>query len=141
VADLLDGLARYLAARGLITYDPATGLGDVFFDVMPDSPDAAVALTATGGGEIDSKLPYDSPSVQVRARGPATDRSVARARAWALYGELHGLGPLDLPDGTRLLSCIAAQTPTSMGQDTTGRLDYVFNVGCETYAPSVHRPA
>lgn len=140
MADLLDGLARYLADHDLIAYDPATGAGDVFFDVMPDAPDRGVALTAYGGGEVDSLLPYDPPNVQVRTRGPASDRSVARTRAWALYRELHGLGPVDLPDGTRLLSCIAAQTPASMGQDERGRLDYVFNLGIELYAPSAHRP-
>jgi hypothetical protein len=140
VADLLDGLARYLDGLGLLTYDPVGAAGDTFCDVMPDAPDTAVALTAYGGGEVDSKIPYDPPNVQVRTRGPATDRSVARTRAWALYGELHGLGPITLPDGTRLLSCIAAQTPASLGQDERGRLDYVFNLGIELYAPSVHRP-
>lgn len=141
-ADLHDGLARHLAAAGLVTYDPdGTGGGDVFFDVMPDQPDTAVCLTVYGGAPVDSRLPYDSPNVQVRTRGPAAARATARTRAWDLYAELHGLGPVGLADGTRLLSCIAAQTPASLGQDTTGRLEYVFNVALEVHAPSVHRPA
>lgn len=142
MADLHDGLARWLAGQQLVTYDPdGTGDTDVFFDLMPDSPDTAVALTVYGGAPIDSKLPYDSPNVQVRTRSTAADRSTARARAWALYRALHGLGPIDLADGTRLLSCIAQQSPASLGQDETGRLEYVVNLALETYAPSDHRPA
>jgi hypothetical protein len=136
VADLHDGIARYLADQGLVTYP-----GDVFFDVAPATPDAAVTLTVYGGAPVDSKLPYDSPSVQVRVRAPADDRAQARTRAQALYGALHGLGPITLDDGTRLLSCIAKQVPGSMGQDELGRLEYVFNCDTELYAPSAHRPA
>lgn len=136
MADLHDGIARYLAGLGLVTYP-----GDVFFDLSPASPDAAVTLTVYGGAPVDSKLPYDSPSVQVRVRAPATDRAQARTRAQALYGALNGLGPITLPDGTRLLLAVANQSPGSMGQDDLGRIEYVFNLACETYAPSAHRPA
>jgi hypothetical protein len=139
VADLHDGLAQYLAAAGLVTYGGTSG--DVFFDVMPASPDAAVCLTVYGGAPVDSLLPYDAPSVQVRVRAPATDRAQARTRAAALYSALHGLGPITLADGTRLLLAVANQAPGSMGQDELGRLDYVFNLACETHTPTTHRPA
>lgn len=141
MADLHDGFARHLAAVGLVTYDPdGTGDTDTFFDVMPSSPDAAVCLTVYGGAPVDSLLPYDSPSLQVRVRAPASARAQARTRAWAIYRELHGLGPVTLEDGTRLLLAVANQTPGSMGQDDTGRLDYVVNFALELYAPSTHRP-
>lgn len=141
MADLHDGIAQYLAAQGLVTYDPA-GTGDVYFDVMPDQPDLAVALTVYDDGvAVDSKLPYDPRAVQVRTRSAADDRAPARVRAWAIYNALHGLGPLDLPDGTRLLSCIAKSSPASIGQDDLGRLEYSTNYGIEVYAPSDHRPA
>jgi hypothetical protein len=140
VADLHDGIARYLAGLGLVTYD-GTAAGDVFFDLMPPSPDVAVCLTTYGGAPLDSKLPYDTPSLQVRVRASATARAQARVRAWALYDALHGLGPITLEDGTRLLSCIAKQTPGSMGQDDLGRPEYAFNCDNELYAPSAHRPA
>lgn len=136
MADLHDGIARYLAAQSLVTYP-----GDVFFDLMPAAPDAAVCLTVYGGAPVDSLLPYDAPSLQVRVRAPADDRAQARTRAQALYSALHGLGPCDLPDGTRLILAVANQTPGSMGQDELGRIEYVFNLACETYAPSDHRPA
>lgn len=136
MADLHDGIARYLAAQGLVTYP-----GDVFLDLSPASPDAAVTLTVYGGAAVDSKLPYDSPSLQVRVRAPAGDRAQARTRAQALYGALHGLGPITLPDGTRLILAVANQSPGSMGQDDLGRIEYVVNFSLELYAPSAHRPA
>jgi hypothetical protein len=139
VADLHDGIARHLAGLDLVTYG-GTG-NDVFFDLSPTSPDAAVTLTVYGGEAVDSKLPYDSPSLQVRVRAPATDRAQARTRAQALYSALHGLGPITLPDGTRLLLAVANQSPGSMGQDELGRLEYVVNFSLELYAPSAHRPA
>jgi hypothetical protein len=139
VADLHDGIARYLADQGLVTYG-GTG-NDVFFDLSPASPDAAVTLTVYGGEAVDSKLPYDSPSLQVRVRAPADDRAQARTRAHDLYGALNGLGPITLEDGTRLLLAVANQSPGSMGQDDLGRLEYVVNFSLETYSPSAHRPA
>lgn len=141
MADLHDGLAQHLAAQGLVTYDPDGSSGDVFFDLMPDQPDLAVVLTVYGGAPIDSKLPYDSPNIQVRTRSTASDRSTARTRVWAIYGELNGLGPCDLPDGSRLILAVANQTPASLGQDDLGRIEYVVNFSLELYAPSTHRPA
>lgn len=44
MADLLDGLARYLDAAGLLTYDPDGVEGDTFIETMPPAPDEAVAL-------------------------------------------------------------------------------------------------
>lgn len=140
MADLVDGLLTYLAARDLLTYDPEGVTGDAFSDVVPASPDELVCLTLYGGAPVDSLLPYDTPNVQVRTRAQ-TDPRIARARAWAIYNELNGLGPCDLPDGTRLILTVANQTPQFLGQDDTGRPEYVVNFSLEVHAPSVHRPA
>lgn len=140
MADLADGLLQHLAAAGLLTYDPEGINGDAFSDLMPAAPDDAVCLTLYGGAPVDSKLPYDTPNVQVRTRAQADPR-IARARAQAIYAELNGLGPVTLPDGTYLLLAVANQTPSSLGQDDTGRPEYVVNFSLEVHAPSVHRPA
>lgn len=140
MADLTDGLLRYLADLGLLTYDPDGVTGDAFCDVMPPAPDEAVCLTLYGGPTPASAMPYDNPSVQVRVRGGADPR-VARARAWAIYRTLHGLSAVTLPDGTWLVDCTANQTPSSLGQDDTGRIEYTTNYSTEVYAPSAHRPA
>lgn len=138
MADLLDGLARHLTAAGLVDYQPDGTSGDCFIEVQPAQPDSIVTLTLYGGAPVDSRLPYDTPSLQVRTRGDADPRT-SRARAQALYEELNGLGPVTLPDGSYLLLAVANQTPSFMGQDTTGRCEHVFNAALEVYAPSAHR--
>lgn len=140
MADLLDGLLQHLDTAGLLTYDPDGVTGDAFSDIMPAAPDEAVALALYGGAPVDSKLPYDEPSLQVRTRGGADPR-VARTRAWAIYGELNGLARAALPDGTWLVLCTANQTPQTLGQDDLGRTEYVCNFSLTVHAPSAHRPA
>jgi hypothetical protein len=139
VADLLDGLARHLALQGLVTYDPESAGGDCFLDDMPSGPDGAVAITSyQAGAEPDSLLPYDEPRIQVRTRD--LDPTASRARCAAIYGELHGLGPIDLPDGTRLILCVALQGgPTAIGKDQNGRMEHVVNFRAEHRTPSAHR--
>jgi hypothetical protein len=139
VADLLDGIARHLDALSLLTYDPEGADGDTFLDDMPSQPDRAVAITSYQAGvEPDSLLPYDEPRIQVRTRD--LDPTAARKRCKALYDELHGLGPVDLPDGTRLILCVALQGgPTAIGKDQNGRAEYVCNFRAEHRTPSAHR--
>lgn len=139
MADLLDGLARHLQTRSLLAYDPEGVTGDTFIDTMPPTPDEAVTLTGYGGGESDSLNPYDEPRVQVRVRGTADPR-VSRQRCEAIRSELHGLGPVTLPDGTRLILCVAMQAaPQSMGRDEAGRHEHVVNVRAEIRQATAHR--
>lgn len=140
MADLLDGLARYLTDRGLVTYTPDTAGGDVALEAIPQEPAECVVLTLYGGPESDSRLPYDEPRLQVRTRGDG-DRRTSYNRLVTIRGELHGAGPVTLPDGTRLLSCYALQTPAYLGLDDNGRHHHSCNFQLEVYAPSVHRPA
>ncbi|MFF9844613.1 minor capsid protein [Streptomyces sp. NPDC013740] len=139
--DLLDGLARYLQERGLVTYDPTGVSGDCFIETMPSSPDEAVALTIYDDRvEPDSLLPYDEPRVQVRVRG-TTDPRVSRRRCAAIRSHLHGLGPVILPDGTNLILSISIQAaPGSIGVDDSGRHEHVCNFRMEIRQPTVHRP-
>lgn len=139
MADLLDGLARHLDSLSLVTYDPEGADGDTFLDHMPSGPDKAVAITSyQAGAEPDSLLPYDEPRIQVRTRD--LDPTAARTRCAAIYGELHGLGPVDLPDGTRLILCVALQGgPTAIGKDQNGRMEYVANFRAEHRNVTAHR--
>lgn len=139
--DLLDGLARYLQERGLVTYDPSGVSGDCFIEIMPSSPDEAVALTIYDDRvESDSLLPYDEPKVQVRVRG-TTDPRVSRHRCAAIRSHLHGLGPVVLPDGTNLILSVAIQAAAaSIGADENRRHEHVCNFRMEVRQTSVHRP-
>lgn len=139
MADLLDGLARHLEGLGLLEYDPDGVTGDTFMESMPSSPDAAVVLTIYGGPEADSKLGYDEPSVQIRVRG-GPDPRPSRVRATQIRAELHGLGPVTLPDGTELLSCIAIQAaPALLQVDENRRFEHVINFRTEIRSVTTHR--
>jgi hypothetical protein len=138
LADLLDGLAQYLQGLGLLDYDLIGGTGDAFLEAMPAAPDECVVLTLYGGPEPSSLHGYDEPNLQVRVRGGADPR-VSRTRALALYDALQGLGPVTLPDGSRLISCFAHQTVSSMGLDELRRFEHVCNYALTVRAITAHR--
>jgi len=137
--DLLEGLAQFLHDRGLGIYTPDTTGGDVFLEHMPQLPDQCVALYLYAGDEPDSLLGYDQPSLQIRVRG-TQDPRVTRARASALYGTLHGLGPVTVPSGHRILSCIGIQGgPIYIGQDGSNRHENTVNFRLEIRNKTSHR--
>ncbi|MFE7273042.1 minor capsid protein [Streptomyces sp. NPDC057623] len=140
MADLLDGLARHLHDRQLVSYQTASAEGDCFLEAMPQTPDEAVVLsTYDDGREPDSRLGYDEPRVQVRVRG-TKDPRVSRERCKAIYAELHGLGPVTLPDGTELILSVALQNgPATIGTDENGRHEHVCNFRMEHRSVTTHR--
>lgn len=140
MADILDGIAQHLAARGHGTYGPDLVGATICLEQMPSTPDEVVVLTIYDGGaaESDSLLGYDEPRMQVRVRG-TTDPRVSRTRALALYSELHGLGPVTLPDGTELILAVALQPVSSLGVDDNRRHEHVFNVRMEHRSITAHR--
>lgn len=138
MADLLDGLARLLADAGHVTYTPDGPGGDLFLEDMPPTPDAAVALWLYDGGQQDARNPYDTVRLQVRTRG-GPDPRPSRARAQAIYSELHGLAGVALADGTWLILAAARGTPAPMGPDSSGRHEHVVNFDLDVSAPTKHR--
>lgn len=138
MADLLDGIARHLAARSLVTYDPAGVAGDCFIETMPPGPAAAVGLWLYGGPEPDARVPVDEPSLQVRVRGGADPR-LSRARARSIFDALHGLTRTALPDGTWLVLCVGS-LPSPIGKDANGRHEHTVNFRLTVGAPTAHRP-
>jgi hypothetical protein len=139
VADLLDGIARYLDKLGLLTYDPTGTAGDTFIETLPPKPVEAVGLWLYSAGEQDSRNGYDVRSLQVRVRGTADPR-VSRRRAEALYSALHGLAGLELPDGTWLVLAIAQQTPAPIGTDASGWHEHTVNIRLDVANPTQYRP-
>ncbi|MEU9002581.1 minor capsid protein [Streptomyces sp. NPDC048551] len=138
MADLLDGLARHLAARGLVSYNPAGTGGDCFIESLPSTPGECVVLGVYDDGSVqDSRIGYDTVAVQVRVRG-ATDPRVSRARAHAIRSELHGLGPVTLPDGTNLLLSVARNV-AGLGVDDNRRHEHVFNALMQVRSVTMHR--
>ncbi|MDT0432806.1 minor capsid protein [Streptomyces salyersiae] len=135
MADVLDGIARHLAAAGLLTYDPTGVGGDCFIESMPPAPDAAVCLSLYDGPQPEARDEADTPRLQIRVRG-GPDPRVSRARCTALYRALHGLTGVVLPDGTWLILAAARGTPAPMGTDSTGRHEHVVNFDLDVTGPT-----
>lgn len=138
--ELLDSIARHLAAQGLVVYDATGAGGDLFIESMPSAPGVAVVLTVYDDGrEPDSRLGYDEPRMQVRVRGDADPRTSRRMCA-AIRAELHGLGPITLPGGIELILSVCLQSaPASMGVDSNGRHEHVCNFRLEHRSITTHR--
>lgn len=138
--DLLDGIARHLDAAGLVTYDPDGITGSLFIESTPPTDGTAVVLTEYDDGtEPDSKLPYDEPRFQVKVRGdldPRTSKNLCKQ----IRSELHGLGPLALPNGTELILAVALQPgPASLGPDENRRHSHSCNFRAEIVSRTTHR--
>ncbi|WP_457028107.1 minor capsid protein [Kitasatospora sp. P5_F3] len=140
MADLLDGLARYLTDNDLATYVTAGTGGDLFLEAMPPAPDVCTVLTLYGGSEPDARLPYDEVRLQVRCRG-TQDPRVSRKRAQAVFDLLHGARRVTLPDGTYLVLSVALQPVTSLGLDDRRRHEHVANFRLDVSSPTTNRPA
>lgn len=116
-----------------------TGGSNIFVDDLPSDPIIAVGVYITPGPESDSKLPYDSPGVQILIRGTVDPR--VALRLWqAIYSELHALRAVTLPGGWYLVACLAEQSsPVRMGADEAGRQIYGLNLRTEVLNPTVFR--
>jgi hypothetical protein len=139
MADLLDGLARYIADAGLAVYDLTSPGCDLFLEAMPAAPDVCTVLTLYDAPEPDARLPYEEPRLQVRVRG-TQDPRVSRQRCRAVYDLLHGARRITLPDGTYLVLALG-RPPASMGMDEQRRHEHVSNFRLEVEAITTHRPA
>ncbi|MEU0675082.1 minor capsid protein [Streptomyces sp. NPDC006172] len=134
MADLLDGLARFLDGLGLVEYDPTGRTGDLFVEAMPPAPDAAVSLALYDGPAPESRDDAEQRRLQVRVRG-GPDPRLSRNRAEALYRALHGRTGTELPDGSWLTLAAARGTPAPLGPDSNGRHEHVVNFDLDVSGP------
>ncbi|MFF7295310.1 minor capsid protein [Streptomyces sp. NPDC008265] len=134
MADLLDSLARYLAGRALLTYDPTGVTGDCFIEALPPAPDRAISLALYDAGPQESRDDDEDRRLQIRVRGTADPR-VSRDRCEALHTALQGLANVELPGGYLLTLAAARGTPAPMGTDATGRHEHVVNFDVAVSAP------
>lgn len=138
--DLGEGIAMHLAEQDLVTFDPTGVSGDCFLESMPSTSGVVVVLTVYDDRvEPDSLLPYDEPRLQVRVRG-TRDPRVSRRRCAAIRSELHGLGPITLPNGLDLILSVCLQgAPGAMGVDENARHEHVCNFRMEHVSSTAHR--
>lgn len=142
---LFDGLARWLAEAGHGTYRVGSAYAPgevaiVFDDVIPDPARLLVLRRYLSGGEPDSLLPYSEPFVQLRIRGATGERGETFARAKALWSDLHGLGPVELPGGVIVMSIICTHPdPLPIGRDEAGRYEHTLNIRIDHVDATEHR--
>ena len=127
-------IATYLAAQGSLGLTLGSNL---FVSVLPDNPDAAVAvyeyggmapiMTLTGLGAAESKI--DRPNVQIRVRQSMTGLLAGNTTVNAIYGALQGLTEVTLTSGGALFHLISArQSPVFLGRDTKERPEWTLNM-------------
>ncbi|MBG0830513.1 hypothetical protein HS041_22385 [Planomonospora sp. ID67723] len=132
---LLEELAQLTEDLGLGSFP-----GSIFLTRMPPSPDTCIVLARYGGSESSLSDDYDEPRIQVRVRGPAADVRTAEVLAERVYDALHGLGSRTLASGTWLQLAVGIQSgPVFIGQDSSGRPEFVINVRCEVSRTSTNR--
>src|SRR5690606_32639576 len=86
---MLEGIARYLDDKGIVTFDPTGVAGDIFMETMSPQPCDAVALMSTGGDEPLVRYQFDTRTFQVLVRGGADPRP-SLGRAEPIYAALKG---------------------------------------------------
>jgi hypothetical protein len=135
LVDVVDGLAKMLAAAKVATYRPdgVYGAGETAITdtVMPAAPDRAVVLTAYDTANAQN-LTDTTVYVQVRTRAGPDPREVA-ALDDAVFDVLHNSGPFLF--GTARVVLITRQSAAPLGADSLGRFERTSN-----YALRAHRP-
>lgn len=138
---LLEEVAQLLHDLTLGVYKAdGTAGGTIFVAVLPQAPDAAIAVARYALGESDSKLGYDEVGIQVRVRDLAANAALAEQKAQDVYDRLHGLGNRTLAGGTWLQLAVGQGAgPNYMGRDTNGRHEHVVNLRVEFARATVNR--
>jgi hypothetical protein len=103
---------------------------------MPDSPDVAVCLRASGGPRPSGKLEYDLPTVQIIIRGDSDPRT-GYDLGWTIFNALHGYHDASLiAGGIYVVGCLSIQSgPVGIGADENGRHEYTLNFEFQTLNP------
>ena len=139
---LTEGLAMYLTAQGIGTYDP-DGSSDIFVDWVPDGrgvPAEIVALLPEQGPPGDIAHGWDVEGVRIYVRGSSQSPKSAADRAQRIYDALQGLGELKLPNGLWVLY-VRLQTPGLLDRDEQSRHRYIINGEAEVRRVTAHRSA
>lgn len=136
----LEEFAQLLEHLGLGTYAPESVGGTIYLATLPTAPDECMAIARYGGGESDSRLAYDEPSIQVRVRGTAADARTSEQQAQDVYDAVHGLGMRELVGSTWLQLIVGTQGgPIYIGRDGNGRHEYTVNFRAEISRTSTNR--
>lgn len=100
---------------------------NIFLGQLPDTPDDAVAIFATGGYKQTLPIPDIRATAQVLIRAQAFE--TAYNWAWRIFNLLDdgGRGYRMAPSGREMV-IKAMQPPFPLGRDDAGRAEMVFNL-------------
>jgi hypothetical protein len=123
-----EDVASHLVSTGRIT---ALGT-DCFINWMPETPDAVVVLTETGGSAPEYSLGGSQPPVlrsyglQVRVRGAITGAQAARTLIENIWSDL-GLVSSRTINSTVYHVIVPVSSPMYLGRDTNERPEFTAN--------------
>lgn len=140
--DLLTGLAAYLAAGSVGTWQPSGAYptdadAPIFIGDMPATPHRLIVLTAYPVSD-DPSLSDSTVGVQVRTRGAKGSQSSVDDLDDAVFDRLHGIHGLDLSTGLHIAQ-MHRQSGAPMGIDGNRRHGRVSNFYALVHRPSPHR--
>lgn len=126
---LIEEIATFLDAQGVVNYDPSGTSGNTFLNALPTEPDACVAIYQHGGTDADPKNEYRQPSIQFMVRSVPHDPRKAIPWGQEIIDALNGFHADRLTSGGRyIVDATASQSaPQSIGQDGNQRHEFSFN--------------
>lgn len=137
------GLIGHLQALELLTWQPTgaypagfTGVATYLLRV-PTGPDRLATFSPYQVAD-DPDQAMSTIGVQVRTRWAGSDARAVLNYSGAIFDELHGLGPVTLPNGVRISQCLR-RSSVSMGQDTSQRWSWADNYYVDVDRPSSNR--
>jgi len=116
IATLLDGVSGTGLAQGT----------NLFVSVLPETPDAIVAVFDYSGSDPEQNFEYWRPSVQVRVRGAREDYETVYQLAIAIRAYLVALHNTTIGD-TRYIGIWAKGDIMSLGRDNNNRPELSIN--------------
>lgn len=116
---ILDDFASILQTNGIGTVGT-----DIFKGLLPDQPDAAVAVFMYSGQPPELSAPVDRPAFQVRVRD--VDFLTGFNKTTAIQKALHGICESDI-GGTHFLLIAANGSPMGIGRDANDRWEWTQN--------------
>jgi hypothetical protein len=117
-------IALFLHGRSIVILDEVGTTGNIFYQLLPPTPDKAVAVRLTAGFKTDL-LGYDKPGVQILTRSKVLEE--AERMAWDIYRSLHLQTNNLTSDGVEVFDIQAEQTPFFLGEDELQRKIFSTN--------------
>jgi hypothetical protein len=127
MASVLTEVVNYLATELSLTAGT-----NIFETILPDTPDAVVAVEETGGAaperQFGSTAPiFEFPTIRVMCRATANDYNTPRAQAKTAWEKLLEITPQSTLGSTAYQFVTPMQSPFELGRDSKDRVVIGFN--------------